>query len=195
MPRDASVTRNGIIAAAGKLFYRGGIRSVSVDDVAAAAGVTKRTLYYHFRSKDDLIAAYVESRDSPTVAIVLGWMDEVDGSLADKFAAVFGHLARLARKPGWRGCGFLRMAAELVATPGHPALKAAASHKKAVERAFAARIAAAGFDDAAARARQVMVLFDGAFSSMLVHRDGAYAQAAGEAAAGLFLAPRRARRR
>lgn len=50
-------TRERLLAAAGKLFRAEGIRAVSVDAVAEKAKVTKRTLYYHFRSKDDLIAA------------------------------------------------------------------------------------------------------------------------------------------
>lgn len=182
MPRTAAHTPDRIVAAASKLFYAQGIRSVSVDDVAAQAGVTKRTLYYHFRSKDDLIAAYISARDVPTIVIVIGWMDTAKGSLADKLGAVFVQLARLGRRPSWRGCGFLRTAAELVATPGHPALKAGARHKKKLEAEFAARFDAAGLDDAALRARQVMLLFDGAFSAMLVHRDAAYAEAAGQAA-------------
>jgi AcrR family transcriptional regulator len=182
MPRTATPTGDRIVAAASKLFYAQGIRSVSVDDIAAQAGVTKRTLYYHFRSKDDLIAAYISARDVPTIVIVMGWMDAAKGSLADKMEAVFAQLAKLGRRPTWRGCGFLRTAAELVATPGHPALKAGASHKKKLEAEFAARFTAAGCDDAALRARQVMLLFDGAFSAMLVHRDAAYAEAAGQAA-------------
>lgn len=182
MPKDATDTRTRIIAAAARLFYGRGIRSVSVDDVAAQAGVTKRTLYYHFRSKDDLIAAYLATRDAPTIVIVMGWMDAAKGSLADRLEAVFAQLARLARQPKWRGCGFLRTAAELVDTPGHPALKAGAAHKKKLEAQFAERFAAAGLDDAALRARQVMLLFDGAFSAMLVHRDPSYAEAAGQAA-------------
>lgn len=185
MPKDATDTRARIVAAASKLFYGHGIRSVSVDDVAAQAGVTKRTLYYHFRSKDDLIAAYLAARDEPTIAIVMGWMDAAEGTLATKLEAVFAQLARLARQPKWRGCGFLRTAAELVQTPGHPALKAGSAHKKKLEAAFAARFAQAGLDDAEMRARQVMLLFDGAFSAMLTHRDASYAEAAGQAAMAL----------
>ena len=70
MPKDAAITRDRIVAAASRLFYGHGIRAVSVDDVAARAGLTKRTLYYHFRSKDDLIAAYLAARDEPTIVIV-----------------------------------------------------------------------------------------------------------------------------
>jgi len=52
-------TRETIIQAADDLFYGEGIRAASMDAIAERAGVTKRTLYYHFRSKDDLIAAYL----------------------------------------------------------------------------------------------------------------------------------------
>ena len=57
MPRTAKPTRERIVAAAIKLFYGEGIRRVSMDAVAAKAGVTKRTLYYHFKSKDELAIA------------------------------------------------------------------------------------------------------------------------------------------
>ena len=67
MARDSTVTRAQIIQAADDLFYGAGIRSASVDAIAEKAGVTKRTLYYHFRSKDDLIAAYLAARDEPTL--------------------------------------------------------------------------------------------------------------------------------
>lgn len=185
MPRNATDTRARILEATGKLFYREGIRSVSMDDVAARAGVTKRTLYYHFRSKDDLIAANLGARDQPTVDRILQWMDEKGGALAGQVAAVFAHTAKLATNPRWRGCGFLRTAAELAATPGHPAVKAASKHKKRLEAELERRIAAEGLSDPGLRARQVMLLFDGAFSSMLVHRDPAYAEAAGVAAAAI----------
>src|SRR5579862_7294488 len=39
------------------------------------AGVTKKTLYYHFYSKDELIAAYLESRDQPTLDLYARWFE------------------------------------------------------------------------------------------------------------------------
>lgn len=185
MPRDAKATRDRILATAAKLFGGVGIKSVGVDEVAKRAGVTKRTLYYHFRSKDDLIAAYLRERDQPTLDYIVGWMDATKGGLAEQVRAVFDNVARLGRNPKWRGCGFLRTAAELAALPGHPAVKAASAHKKKVEAEFERRIAAAGLSDPAARARQLMLLFDGAFSSMQVHHDASYAEAAGAAAVAL----------
>src|SRR5690606_6360238 len=89
MGERSATTRERIIKAAVKLFHGEGIRAVSVDAVAAKAGVTKRTLYYHFRSKDDLIAAYLETRDQPNLVVFRQWFDEAAGDIADKVEAIF----------------------------------------------------------------------------------------------------------
>jgi AcrR family transcriptional regulator len=62
MPRSARKTRQTILDAAYVQFRRRGYTRVSVDGIAAAARVTKRTLYYHFRSKDDLLEAVLEAQ-------------------------------------------------------------------------------------------------------------------------------------
>ena len=185
MPRDASQTRERILDAANRLFYSDGIRGVSVDAVAEKAGVTKRTLYYHYKSKDELVAAYLASRDQPNLALFQSWYDTADGNLSDKIAAIFENLSKSAKHPKWKGCGFLRTAAELANMPGHPAVKVGAAHKKKFEDWLAQAIASDGRDDAPALARQIVLLMDGAFSTMLVHRDPAYIDAAGRAAAAL----------
>lgn len=189
MPRDSTRTRERILDAANRLFYAEGIRAVGVDAVAEKAGVTKRTLYAHFRSKDDLVAAYLESRDQPNLTLFAKWFDTAEGDAGDRVEAIFRQLARAARSPRWRGCGFLRTVAELANLPGHPAVRVGAAHKKKFEAWLTGRLAAAGLDDAPARARQVVLLMDGAFSTMLVHRDPAYVEAAGQAAAALVRLP------
>src|ERR1700722_19852639 len=107
MPSPSSPTRERIVSAANKLFYRDGIKSVSVDAVAAMAGVTKRTLYYHFNSKDDLIAVYLPARAQPNLALFKLWFSEAEGGLPAKVAGIFHKLAQAARHPKWKGCGFL----------------------------------------------------------------------------------------
>lgn len=178
-------TRERIVAAASRLFYAEGIGRVSVDAVAEKAGVTKRTLYYHFQSKDDLIAAYLDARDQPNLKQMAGWFAAAEGGLGEKIAAIFDALARVARHPKWKGCGFLRTTAELAALPGHPAVKIGARHKAGFESWLSGEIAAAGVADAAGLAREILLLLDGAFSASLVHRDPTYFEAAGRAAAGL----------
>ncbi|HEY4142040.1 MAG TPA: TetR/AcrR family transcriptional regulator [Pseudolabrys sp.] len=185
MPRDPNPTRNRIVEAASKLFYGEGIRSVSIDAVAAKAGLTKRTLYYHFKSKDDLIAAYLEARDAPNLAVFAKWFQQAKGPLPAKIETIFKNLAQSARHPKWKGCGFLRTAAELAAMPGHPAIKVGAKHKSAVEAWLAGIIAADGRKKPDELAQQIVILMDGAFSTMLIHRDPIYIEAAGRAAAAL----------
>lgn len=184
MPRYTD-TRQRIVAAASKLFYAEGIGRVSVDAVAEKAGVTKRTLYYHFRSKDDLIAAYLDARDQPNLKQMAGWFASAEGGLGEKIAAIFDALARAARHPKWKGCGFLRTTAELAALPGHPAVRIGARHKAGFEAWLATEIEAAGLADGRPLAREILLLLDGAFSASLVHRDPAYFLAAGRAASSL----------
>ncbi|MGJ4999446.1 TetR/AcrR family transcriptional regulator [Bradyrhizobium sp. HKCCYLS3077] len=193
MARSSDPTRARIVAAASKLFYAEGIRAVSVDAVAETAGITKKTLYYHFRSKDDLVAAYLAARDQPNLALFKRWFDEAGGALPDKVAAIFSHLAESARHPKWRGCGFLRTTAELANLPGHPAIKIGAAHKKKFEAWLQATFAEAGIAGASELARQMLLLLDGAFAVVLLHRDASYMETAGEAARALVAAalPRR----
>jgi AcrR family transcriptional regulator len=185
MPPNGNPTRERIIGAATKLFYSEGIRATSVDAVAEKAGITKKTLYYHFQTKDELVAAYLASRDQPTLAYYERWFTETEGSAADKVRGLFRAFGKSADTPQWRGCGFLRTIAELASTPGHPAIKAGAAHKKKFEAWMAGRLAAEGVRDAEAIARQIVILLDGAATVMLIHRDVAYVEAAGEIAASL----------
>lgn len=185
MAKAEKSTRDVIVAAAAKLFYGEGIRAVSVDAVAEAAGVTKRTLYYHFESKDELIAAYLEGRDQPNLKLFQKWFAEADGELAAKVDAIFVNLARAARHPKWKGCGFLRTSAELANMPGHPAIRIGAAHKKKFEAWMAETLADAGASEPALLAKQILLLLDGSFAVVLLHRDAGYMEAAGKAAASL----------
>lgn len=181
-------TRDRILDAANRLFYGEGIRAVSVDAIADAASVTKRTLYYHFKSKDDLIAAYLATRDQPNLAAFVRWFDEAEGTVADKTSALFYRVAESARHPKWKGCGFLRTVAELANMPGHPAVAFGAGHKKRFEAWLAERFEAARIDRHEALARSVALLMDGSFSAMLTHRDPRYAEVAGDTARELVSA-------
>ena len=186
MARPAVPTRERIISAASALFYNDGIRGVSVDAVAGKAGVTKRTLYYHFRSKDDLVAAYLAARDQPNLALFRKWFSEAEGGLPAKVEAIFRNLARAARHPKWKGCGFLRTSAELANMPGHPAIRIGAAHKKKFEEWLRAVFDEAGVADPSLLARQILLLLDGSFAVVQLHRDPSYMETAGEAAHALI---------
>ena len=135
MAKTQTPTRERIVSAASRLFYSEGIRAVGVDAVAKKAGVTKRTLYYHFTSKDELVAAYLEARDQPNIELFKQWFAATQGGVAARVQAIFNNVAKSARHPKWKGCGFLRTSAELANMPGHPAMKIGAAHKKKIGRA------------------------------------------------------------
>jgi AcrR family transcriptional regulator len=193
MARSGTSTRERIISAASTLFYNDGIRGVGVDAVAAKAGLTKRTLYYHFKSKDDLVAAYLAARDQPNLALFKQWFDETDEGLPEKVERIFRNLARSARHPKWKGCGFLRTSAELANMPGHPAIRIGAAHKKKFEEWLRGVFAADGISEASTLARQIVLLLDGSFSVVLLHRDPSYMETAGKAAQALTAAALSAR--
>ena len=193
MTGTPSDTRERIISAASKLFYSDGIRAVSVDAVAEKASLTKRTLYYHFRSKDDLVAAYLAARDQPNLVLFKRWFDEAAGELPSKVQAIFDQLARNAGHPKWKGCGFLRTSAELANLPGHPAIKIGAAHKKKFEAWLRTSFEEADIANAARLARQILLLLDGSFAVVQLHRDPSYMETAGEAAFSLVEMALRAR--
>lgn len=185
MEQQSSSTRERIISAANRLFYREGIRAVSVDAVAEAAGITKKSLYYHFKSKDELVAAYLSHRDLPNLRAYRKWFEEASGSVAEKIAAIFERLAERASQPQWRGCGFLRTSAELANMPGHPAIVIGAEHKRKIEDWLRECLEAESVTDAAEIARQIRILIDGAFAVVMLHRDPGYMRSAGQAAKAL----------
>lgn len=166
-----------ILAAADKLFYLHGIRAVGVDAVAEEAGVSKRTLYNHYPTKDDLIAAYLVGRfkhiapsDAPAREQILGY---------------FEHLEREFARSGFRGCAYVNAVCEL-SDPKHPAANIALKFKeqrRAWYRTLLERLDVANPD---ALATQLQLLAEGALSANLVWGDPSLARAAREAAAVLI---------
>jgi AcrR family transcriptional regulator len=189
MPRDSSATRTRIYAAAYALFYRKGFQRTSLDDVAAKAGVTKRTLYYHVRSKDDLAGAMLAHQHGFVLAEMARWM----GDAADARTIVdrlFGSVARWAEKAGkggWTGSGFTRMAMELADLPGHPARLATRRHKSEVQAELARCLASCGARKPHDLAAQIQILLEGAMALILIHGDARYANVAGAAARQLVM--------
>jgi len=188
MPRDAGATRAAILRAAYAQFYRHGYGRVKMSDIAAAAGLTKRTLYHHFDSKDALLEAMLE--DQAQLAAATFWRSISDGpdqaeALVGK---VFEDLAAWSGAARWTGSGFTRLAMEMGDLPGHPAMLMADRHKTAIETMFGDRLEACGLGQARTVAREVVMLLEGAIVMVLLHRDPAYFADAAAAAALLVRA-------
>src|SRR6478672_3428879 len=133
MTRSSAETRRRILDAAYELFYRKGFGRVGVDEIAAFAGITKRTLYYHYKSKDELLAAALDLHDELALARIRKHEERYSGRAEEMLAVLFSELARWSTKPGWTGAGFTRLVMELADLPGHPARAVAHRHKAALE--------------------------------------------------------------
>ncbi len=186
MPRNAEQTRKRILDAAYRLFRRQGYSRVSMDEIAAAATVTKRTLYYHFKSKDQLLADVLEAQHHLALAAFQTFGDRLSGSPEAIVDGLFNELAVWSDKPRWAGSGFTRLVIELADLPGHPARLIARRHKAMLEGHLAALLARSGIARPQEIAREIWLLSEGAISLILVHGDRGYAAAAAKAAMKLL---------
>jgi len=162
-----------ILETADRLFYLQGIRAVGVDTIAAEIGISKRTLYNHFPSKNALIAAYLAGRfkqvpasDEPPVEQILGTFDRLERGFAAK---------------GFRGCPFVNAVAELGAQD-RSVKKIAIAFKESRRIWFRDLLMQLEVADANGLATQLQLLVDGAIATDLVRNDPSAARAAKDAA-------------
>jgi AcrR family transcriptional regulator len=173
MPRSAD-THARILEAAYRGFYREGFVRVSMDDIAEAAGVTKRTLYQHYDSKDALLAAALESQRAQSLRLVLEWGAGVTGGPADLVRRVFDGMAAWAGRPRWLGSGYSRISLELADMPGHPARRVAREHKATVESWLAEEFRRLGALSPDRLATETVLLMEGSMLLALLHGDLRY---------------------
>jgi AcrR family transcriptional regulator len=164
-------TRAKILGAGARLFTREGFHVVGVDRVAREAGVSKRTLYAYFPTKEELLRAVLRDAGPSITAAVLP--DGDDGTPGERIRAVFTRQRELAARPSFTGCPFVALANEL-RNPRTPATKIAARLKLGLTAFFAEQAARAEAEDADVLAEQLTVLWDGANSYVLLH--GRYPQ-------------------
>jgi AcrR family transcriptional regulator len=179
MPNPAAISdsqihdevRTRILDTACTLFYQRGVRAVGVDLVVAQAGVAKTSLYRHFGTKDDLIAAFLKREDQD----FWGTWDRIASQHAgDAAAELDAHLAWIGERAGranYRGCPQINVAAEFPEID-HPARKVAAAHKQEMRhrlKGIAERLGVAHPDRLAG---QLSVLINGAFVSSQIFEPG-----------------------
>ena len=169
--------KDRILETADRLFYLQGIRAVGVDTIAAEIGISKRTLYNHFPSKDALISAYLARRfvqprpsEKPPVEQILGTFDALERRFAAK---------------DFRGCPFVNAVAEL-GSEDQSVRKIAIAFKESRRLWFRDLLMQIGVGNAEALATQLAVLVDGCIAQDLVRNDPAMARAAKEAATVLL---------
>jgi AcrR family transcriptional regulator len=151
LPETPRTGRDRLVAAAVELLCRREFGAIGIDQVIAAAGVTKTTFYKHFESKDDLMVAAVQQRDewesnawSSALRRLAGGDDPVKQLLA-----MFDLFDFLFNDPAYHGCMFNNAAAEFP-NPRDPVHQAAAAHKRKIRDQWRDLARAAGADATAA---------------------------------------------
>ena len=175
---EKSDMRERILRITDRLFYLKGIRAIGVDTIAAEIGISKRTLYNHFPSKDALISAYLERRfvmarpsDQSPVEQILGYFDALERRFSAK---------------DFRGCPFVNAVAEL-GPKDRAVKKIAVAFKESRRQWFRDLLDELGVKDADSLATQLQLLVDGSIALDLVRDDPGMARAAKEAARALLI--------
>ncbi|MEV5492910.1 TetR/AcrR family transcriptional regulator [Streptomyces bobili] len=163
-------TRERLLEAAAELFYQKGI-GVGTDELCRAAGVSKRSMYQFFRSKDELLAASLEHSAPRYQAFLLP--SEDDRSPRTRILHVFEQLEKAAGGPHFQGCPLVSIATELK-SPQHPASVVARRLKNAMTSFFEKEAQRGRAHDPALLARQLTVAFDGASVRAVMQGEGIY---------------------
>jgi AcrR family transcriptional regulator len=153
--------RERILAVARELFYHRGIHAVGVDTIAEAAGTNKMTLYRHFASKDELVAACLRGVaaeiDAEWDAIAAAHPGDPKGELT----AWLQHIGQWFIREAGRGCALANAAVELP-DQNHPARQVIREHKSAIRERLARLCRDAGLRDPEAVASQAFLVCEGA---------------------------------
>jgi len=106
--------RAAIVKTASRLFYQQGYSNTGINQIIAEAGIAKSSLYQHFRSKEELLLAYLEETGLQTIE-ALGNAAEQGNTPKEKLLSIFDYLEILVDQPDFYGCHFLNMVYELPA--------------------------------------------------------------------------------
>jgi AcrR family transcriptional regulator len=156
-------TAEKVLSTASRLFYANGVRAVGIEWIVAESAVAKTSLYRHFQTKDELVAAFLEREDRE-------FWQQWDGVVAAaanpkaELMSLLDWIGKRVSRDGYRGCPQINVAAEF-ADPEHPARKIRRRHKVAMLerlRDIVGRIGVTRPDDTAV---QLAMLIDGAFTS------------------------------
>jgi AcrR family transcriptional regulator len=159
--KTKSTPKDKLFQTAARLFYEHGYRAIGVDTISAESGIGKMTLYRHYPSKDELIAAYLKASDD------LFWtnFEEITKSAPtarEKLLAFFQGLQDYVTSPTCYGCPFLNAATEYPEAdyPGH---QVALEHKQSVRARFRQLAKEADARQPEVLANGLLLLMDGAY--------------------------------
>jgi AcrR family transcriptional regulator len=158
-----SSTREKLVDAATRRFYRDGFRNVGIDQILADVGISKTAFYKHFECKEDLMLAALELHDLQMQEMFRTRASELGGPTpVGQLRALMDVVEAIIEEDGFQGCIFVNAAIEFP-LPHEPAHVAAAHSKQAVEEIVYALALEAGADDPRELARELCLIMEGAY--------------------------------
>lgn len=179
-PASATTVRDRILYTAAGLFYREGARSVGVDRIIAEAGTAKATFYRHFKSKDELVLAYLYLRHDTWMQWFASSLERACAKDGVSFVRVAQVLNEWFREPDFRGCSFINILAEGV--PSGEVLSLVQSHKADLQDALEALARRLGHPAPTEAAEEALMVVEG----VIVRAQMTHDKAVVEVAARLF---------
>jgi AcrR family transcriptional regulator len=158
-----SETRQRLIDAAIKRFYRDGFRNVGIDQILADVGISKTAFYKYFECKDDLMLAVLERQNVWLLNTFRDMIHERGGNSAiGQLRAVFDVVETIIESNDFQGCIFVNVAMEfpLMHEPAHVA---AAGNKRAIEEIICEIAVRAGVSDPKVLAQELCLIMEGAY--------------------------------
>jgi AcrR family transcriptional regulator len=157
--------RDRIFQAASDLFYRKGIKAVGVDAIAEEANTTKMSLYRHFASKDELVAAWLREHNDKFWESWEEIRAKHPHDARARLGAFFNRIGEFCSDPNSRGCAAANAAVELT-DPAHPARRVIEEHKATIRARLTEACGEMDVRDPAALADSLFLLMEGAQTSI-----------------------------
>lgn len=159
--RSSASPADRVLDAAHELFTERNIDAVGVDTISARSGVSKSTLYRHFPTKAELVAAYLRRSHERRLPEWAAVVTAGGGPPEERLLAVFDWIEAWFADEAFHGCRFINAAVQ-IPDPDHPAGAVPRQHKEAVRQLFVDLGRQAEVEDPDELAHELMLLIDGA---------------------------------
>ena len=177
--------RDELVKKSLEIFYRNGFHATGMDMLAAESGVSKTSMYKHFRTKEDLILAVLRLRDENFRNWLFRRMEDAGEAPREQLLGMFDALAEWFSEEGYRGCMFIKASAEYQESD-HAIHAQSSEHKRLLFDHVAELSKRAAVDEPDELARQLLLLKEGAIVMAVLGRGPDAARDAKTAAESLL---------
>lgn len=153
--------RDQIVSKALELFYQHGFNATGIDKIISEAGVSKKTLYNHFKSKDELILATLRKRDELFRNNIMRETEKLGTTAKERLLTIFDAHDTWFNSKKFSGCMFINASAEF-SEQQNPIHMLCTEHKRLIRNYLKELAEQANVHDPDLLAQQLNLLLEGA---------------------------------